>query len=114
MKKTLLKRSILLTLVISSLLPALAIKATDRDIDLFDDEWANLAKKVVVLRDEKAHLIRENKRLEATIDQRSFVKGLSQGRLEGAIGGVIGAGVTVAIIVAILKSGRSGNYSRHR
>lgn len=112
--KNILTKSIVLSLFISSLLPILAIKATDRDIDLFDDEWANLARKVVVLRDEKAHLIQENKRLEATIDQRSLAKGLSQGRLEGAIGGVIGTGITFAVIVALLKSGKSGNYSRHR
>ena len=95
------KKSINLILLMSlfSLFPICSIKATDRDIDLFDKDWAQIAKNVVHLRDEKAHLIAENKRLAETVDERS----LKLGRIQGAVGGAIGGFIIGALIVAALK-----------
>ena len=89
----------MLLISLFSLLPICLAKATDRDIDLFDKEWAQIAKNVVHLRDEKAHLIAENKRLAATIDERS----IKIGRIQGAVGGAIGGLIIGAIIVAAIK-----------
>ena len=81
-----------------SLLFACSIKATDRDIDLFGKKWAEIAKNVVHLRDEKAHLIAENKRLAETIDERSIKLGRLQGVAVGTVSGiVIGSILTLMI-----------------
>jgi hypothetical protein len=102
MKNNLVKKSLALVIVFSSLLSTASLQSINRDVDIMKAKKPDLRVLGSELRDQNYYLREENKRLEATIEPRSYQKGKNEGlwigipigaAVMGIVAGYVGYGM---------------------